>query len=65
MILPPYVALLDTATAGPLSAHNRSRILTADGCEQRCAGLAVQPFCTAVHAPPLLSKACSIKYVEQ
>jgi hypothetical protein len=53
----PEEPLLQRVGSGLLKPQ--SRILTANGCQQRCAGLAVEPICAAVHAPPLLSKACT------
>jgi hypothetical protein len=39
--------------------------LTADSRQQRGAGLAVEPVCAAVHAPPLLSKPCRTQSFRQ
>jgi hypothetical protein len=42
-----------------------SCVLTANGCQQCCTGLAAQPVAAVVHAPPLLSKTCGTKAVHR
>lgn len=48
---------------GPSYCIRCSSTLTADGGQQRGAGLAIQPVCAAVHPPPLLNNACSAQAV--